>query len=256
MEGLQGSGKSTMVRKLEEKYADHIVVREGDYSPVELAWCAYTDEDEYRKIIDKYRDIRDQIEEKTFAEGNRRIICYTQILTDIPGFHKDLEQYEIYNGRVPFDEFRSIILTRYKKWDKDNMIFECSLFQNIVEDMILFRCAADEEILDLYRLIREALSDRDYRIVYLKAEDLRANLNVIRKERSDDKGNELWFPLMMGYFDDSPYARKNGIQGEEALISHFEHRQELELRICRELFADWTTILTSKKYTDEDIGML
>lgn len=100
------------------------------------------------------------------------------------------------------------------------------------------------------------LAGKDYRIAYLKAEDLRANLNVIRKERSDDKGNEMWFPLMMGYFNDSPYAKKNGVQGEEELIRHFEHRQELELKICEELFADRTTILTSKKYTDEDIEEL
>ncbi|MCR5321975.1 MAG: hypothetical protein K6E85_01640 [Lachnospiraceae bacterium] len=256
IEGLQGSGKSTLVRRLAEKKAGYTVVREGDHSPVELAWCAYVDEDKYCEILKKYSEISGIIKEKTFAEGNKRIICYTQILTDILGFHKDLEQYEIYNGRVSFEEFKDIVLGRYKKWDRDNMIFECSLFQNTVEDMILFRCASDDEIIDLYRLVREALAGKDYRIAYLKAEDLRANLNVIRKERSDDKGNEMWFPLMMGYFNDSPYAKKNGVQGEEELIRHFEHRQELELRICRELFNGRTTILTSKEYTDENIEEL
>ncbi|MBP5332052.1 MAG: hypothetical protein J6Y89_09400, partial [Lachnospiraceae bacterium] len=214
VEGLQGSGKSTLVRRLAEKKAGYTVVREGDHSPVELAWCAYVDEDRYREILEKYSSISELIKEKTFAEGNKRIICYTQILTDVPGFHKDLEQYEINNGRVSFDEFKNIVLGRYKRWNRDKMIFECSLFQNTVEDMILFRCVSDDEIMELYRLVREALAGKEYRIAYLKAEDLRANLNVIRKERSDDKGNEMWFPLMMGYFNDSPYAKKNGVQGE------------------------------------------
>ena len=39
VEGLQGSGKSTLVQKLSEKYPNCTAVREGDYSPVELAWC-------------------------------------------------------------------------------------------------------------------------------------------------------------------------------------------------------------------------
>ena len=71
---------------------------------------------------------------------------------------------------------------------------------------------------------------------------------MIRKERSDENGVEMWFPLMMGFFNDSPYAKARGVSGEEALIAHFAHRQELELRICEVLFPEKTTILPSKGY--------
>ena len=253
VEGLQGSGKSTLVRKLSELHPKHTAVREGDYSPVELAWCAYVDEEKYREILDKYSDIRSEIEGKSHAEGDKRIICYTQIITDIPGFHKDLEQYEIYNGRRSYAEFREIVLRRYKAWKPDRMIFECSLFQNTIEDMILFRCFPDDEILSYYRDVRDTLEGKEYRILYLTADDLRSNLDVIRKERSDDQGNELWFPLMSRYFDESPYAKTKGLQGTEDLIRHFEHRQKLELRICKELFSDRCTLLASKKYTDQEL---
>ena len=248
VEGLQGSGKSTLVRKLSEKHPDYRAVREGDYSPVELAWCAYVNRDKYEDILEKYSDIRSMIEEKSFEENGKMIICYTQIITDVPGFHKDLEQYEIYNGRRDFEEFKSIILERYRSWNGDKSIFECSLMQNTVEDMILFRTATDEEILNLYKEIREALERKEYHIYYLKADDIPGNLSVIRKERSDDKGNELWFPLMMGYFNDSPYAKKNNVSGEEELLKHFKHRQELELGILQEIFPDKHTILKSKGY--------
>ena len=133
------------------------------------------------------------------------------------------------------------------------MIFECSLFQNIVEDMILFRQASDEDILSFYKLIREELRRKEYRIVYLKATDIRGNLETIRKERSDEQGNELWFPMMLGFFNDCPYARFRGLQGEEDLIRHFIHRQDLELRLCKEVFPDRSIILESKNYSEEDI---
>ena len=57
VEGLQGSGKSTFVRRLSEKYHDYKAVCEGDYSPVELAWCAYVDKKTYAGILDKYSEV-------------------------------------------------------------------------------------------------------------------------------------------------------------------------------------------------------
>ena len=134
VEGLQGSGKSTLVQKLSELNPGYTAVREGEYSPVELSWCAYVDAGQYDRILETYPDLRSQIEEKTYVEGDKKVICYTKISTDNRAFYQDLEQYEIYNNRVPFDTFQSIVLGRYQKWDSDRMIFECSRFQNIVED--------------------------------------------------------------------------------------------------------------------------
>ncbi len=250
VEGLQGSGKSTLVKKLSEKHPGYLAVHEGDYSPVELAWCAYVSMDDYGRILEKYRAIQREIEEKSHREGDRMIICYTQIITDIPGFHKDLEQYEIYNRRLSREAFRKIILERFSKWNTEDHIFECSLFQNIIEDMLLFQNASDQSILEFYKEIREALSGRNYQILYLLTEDIASNINTIRKERADEQGNELWFPLMLWYFNESPYAKENGLSGEKDMLSHFGHRQELEMRICREVFPDRFTVLESKKYTD------
>ncbi|SFC47624.1 hypothetical protein [Butyrivibrio sp. YAB3001] len=248
IEGLQGSGKSTLVKRLSEKYPDHRAICEGDYSPVELAWCAYVDEATYNDILEKYNDIRSEIEEKSFTENDHKIICYTKIITDIPGFHKDLEKYEIYNGNLNSESFKDVILRRLQNWNSDNNIFECSLFQNIVEDMILFQKKTDQEILDFYAEVKEALTGKEYKIMYLETDDIASNIDVIRKERSDDKGNEMWFPLMMWYFDNSPYAKEKGISGTDALLEHFRHRQELELKICKEIFDGHYTLLQSKNY--------
>ncbi len=250
VEGLQGSGKSTLVQKLSEIFPDYTAVREGDYSLVELAWCAYVSMDKYQEILDKYRDIRPLIEQKSFEENGHMIICYTQIITDIPAFHKDLEQYEIYNGRRSYDEFRQIVLGRYRRWNTNKKIFECSILQNTIEDMILYRVMSDEEILEFYKEVGDALKEKDMHIFYLETDDIAANIDVIRKERSDDNGNELWFPMMINYFNDSPYAKKKGESQKEGLLRHLKHRQDLELRICKEVFEGRHTILKSKNYSD------
>lgn len=254
VEGLQGSGKSTLVWKFSRIHPELRTVREGEYSPTELAWCAYMDEEQYGAMLEKYPAMRGQIEEKTHREGDRLIVCYTKIAAEDRKFYSDMEEYEIYNGRVPWGDFRDIVLGRYRRWTGGGMIFECSLFQNIVEDMTLFRNAGDKEIMAFYRDVRDALEGRDYRILYLAGDDIPGNLEAIRRERTDSHGNENWFPLMLRYFDESQYAKARGVKGEEALLEHFAHRQELELAICREIFPDKAVVLESKGYTDAELA--
>ena len=67
VEGLQGSGKSTLVQKLSQLNPGYTAVREGEYSPVELSWCAYVDAGQYDRILETYPDLRSQIEE---AQGD------------------------------------------------------------------------------------------------------------------------------------------------------------------------------------------
>jgi len=58
---------------------------------------------------------------------------------------------------------------------------------------------------------------------------------------------------MIRYFDESPYAQSRGVSGEEELYKHFLHRQELELRVCRDYFPQKVTVLKSKAYTDNEL---
>ena len=62
----------------------------------------------------------------------------------------------------------------------------------------------------------------------------------------------MWFPLMIKYFDESPFARNKAVSGEEALIAHCARRQELELHICKEVFPEKVTVLKSKSYEDRE----
>lgn len=248
VEGLQGAGKSTMVQLLSEKLKNYTVFHEGDYSPVELAWCAYVTEKQYKNVLARFPNLKDEITNKTVLEGEHRIICYTQILTDIQGFHKDLEQYEIYNGNLDSDSFENVILTRYEKWDGTGQIFECSIFQNIIENQLLYFMMTEDEIVDFYSRLKVALSNKTYKIIYLDVEDILGGIEVIRKERSDDEGNELWFPLMIKYIEESPYGKKHSLRGMKGLLMHLERRKALEHRIINEIFKDNAIVVKSKDY--------
>lgn len=255
VEGIQGSGKSTLTRRLSEKYPDHNVLEEGDYSPVELAWCAYMSLEDYQAVLVRFPELKGEIIDKSHEEDGRMVVCYTKIHTGDQSFYRHMEQYEIYNNRVPLERFKEIILKRYGNWDGEPVIAECSIFQNIVEDMILFRDMTDEEILGFYRDIKKAIGGKKIHIAYLRAEpdDIRKNLETARKERVDENGNEVWFSMLSGFFDNCPHAVRCGLKGEDGLVSHWTHRQDLELRICEEVFKGQYSVLRSKNYSDLDI---
>lgn len=253
VEGLQGAGKSTLVKALSDRLPKYKVFREGDYSPVELAWCAYVTETQYKDILARYPQLAQEINDKTVWEDNYRIICYTQILTDTKGFHKDLEQYEIYNGNLDRELFENIILSRYQKWNGAGQIFECSIFQNIIENQMLYLMMTDEEILNFYKKLEQVLCMKPYKIIYLDVEDILGTIQVIKEERSDDWGNELWFPLIIQYLETSPYGKKYLLRGMEGLLVHLERRRKLERLIINEIFKDKAVVVKSKDYDLERI---
>ena len=248
VEGIQGAGKSTLVGRLAGHFPEYRVFREGDYNPVELAWCAYMTEVQYDEVLARYESLREEIIANTYTESDRRIVTYTRVVTDVPGFHKDLEQYEIYNNRLSRAEFEEIILGRYERWNGDESIFECSIFQNIVENQILFYEMNDEEIVDFFLRLKAVLAGRDFRILYLEADDIAGSLQIIRKERVDANGVEMWFPLMVGFLEESPHGARHGLKGFEGLVKHMEHRLAVEKRILREVFPEQAVILASKNY--------
>lgn len=247
IEGLQGMGKSTLLSKIARQKPEYKVCREGDYSSVELAWCAWMNEEEYVAALEKYTSIRGEIEANTFYEEQHYIVTYTRILTDIPGFHKDLEQYEIYNGRRTLQELEQIIFTRYKQFQGSGYLFECAFLQNIVEDLILFHQLSDEEILSFYRRLYAIMPKKHFRLLYLYSDRIAENIRIIQEERSDDQGNQMWYPMMMEYLVNSPYGKAHGYKGFEDLISHLKHRQQVELRIVREIIGERARILPSKE---------
>ena len=255
IEGLQGAGKTTFVQQLSDKLSDYKVFHEGDYSPVELAWCAYVTEEQYNKILTDYPALNAEIKQKTVTEGEHRIICYTQIITDVAGFHRDLENYEIYNGNLTRETFENVVLGRFEKWNGEGQIFECSMFQNIIENQMLYLMMTEDEILDFYRRLYLILADKPYKIIYLDLEDIPKGIDVIRKERSDDEGNELWFTLMTRYVEESPYGKEHDLKGLDGLLTHLERRKTLEHRIVNEVFNENTITVKAKKYVLSDLNL-
>lgn len=253
IEGLQGSGKSTLLTKLSEKLKDYQVYREGDISPVELAWCSYMKPEEYEKALAEFPDLMQEIQSHTVREGRNYITAYTLILADDRKFYEYMERYEIYNGRKSFEEFRRIIYERYRSFRGAGNLFECSFFQNAMEDMMLFYQLSDEEILEFYRGAYKQMEKERFYMIYLVSKDIEQDILRIKKERADEAGNEMWYPLMMNYFTTSPYGKEHDCKEFSDLIEHFKRREKLEKRIIEEVIKENCICLPAKEYDLEKL---
>ncbi|WP_024293221.1 hypothetical protein [Lacrimispora indolis] len=251
IEGMQGSGKTTLMRSLHEKLNGYHMYLEGDISPVELSWCSYMTEEEYQQALAAFPDLAPEIEKYTVKEESHFITAYTRIITDVKGFHQYMEQYEIYGGRRSFDEFKNVIFSRLENFHGTGNLFECSFFQNIIEELMLYYCKSEEEILDFYRELFTVIKQKSFKLLYLCSDNIEGDVLRIKKERADENGVEMWFPLMMKYLNASPYGKKCEFVDMSHMIAHFRRRRDLELRIMKEILGEHSIILPSKAY---DIG--
>lgn len=253
IEGIPGAGKSTLLNQIHTAAPQLHVCREGDYSPVELAWCAWMTKCEYEKILTQYEPLGDEIQKNTVQEHAHYIVSYTKILTDIPGFHKHLASYEIYNGTKTFTDFREIIVTRYRNFSQTGYLSECSFFQNIMEELLLYHQLQDDAVIQFYRELYRQIDREHFLLLYLSGDRLEEQIRTIRKERCDQNGDEIWYALMSQYISRSPYGQRHNCHTFEDLLMHFRHRQQLELRVIREIIGDRAVILPAKEWKLDEV---
>lgn len=101
--------------------------------------------------------------------------------------------------------------------------------------MLLYYQLSDEEIVAFYKEAYGILKDKGFQMLYLNAEQMRENILQIKRERSDEHGNEMWYPLMMNYLKESPYGKVHSYQDFDDMIAHFERRRKLELEIIEKV---------------------
>ena len=253
IEGIQGTGKTTLLRLLGQRLPGYKVFWEGDYSPVELAWCSYMTEAEYQQALEKFSDLKEEFAKWTTKEGEHFVVQYTRIMAERREFYEYMESYEIYNARRSLAEWKKILLKRYGAFKGEGNIFECSFFQNTVEELLLYYDMSEQEILDFYRELFEALREKNFVLVYLYSDEIEENVQQIKKERSDGNGNEMWYPLMLRYLNDTPYGKKHPFGGVADMAAHFKRRMDMEMKIIEKIIGEQAIVLQAKEYEIEDV---
>ena len=256
IEGIQGTGKTTLLRILGQQLPDYHVYWEGDYSPVELAWCTYMTETEYQQALADFPDLVEEIQKWTTKEDEHYIVQYTRILAENRAFYEYMEKFEIYNGRKTLEEFKKILLHRYEQFSGGGNVFECSFFQNTMEELLLYYDMSEQEIIAFFEELFAKLRDKNFLMLYLYSEQIEENILQIKKERSDNSGNEMWYPLMLRYLNDTPYGKKHPFEGVADMAAHFRRRMQMEMTVIERVIGEYAVNLPAKEYEIEEVVKL
>lgn len=250
IEGMQGTGKTTLLKHLSQRMEarGYCAYEEGKISPVELAWCSYMTQEQYQAALEKFPGLREEISKHSEKEEAYRIVEYTKIRTEHRVFYEYMEQYEIYNGRKSFEEFREIVYRRFAAFHGTGNLFECSFFQNIVEELMLYQLLSEEEILIFYRELFERIDQENFLMLYLYSEEIEVNTEQAKRERVDENGREIWFELMLQYLNESPYGRLHPFCTVSDVAAHFRRRLEIEQMLIRELLREQCIVIPAKQY--------
>lgn len=246
IEGVPGAGKSTLLDRLARALPSYDAYREGDLSPAELAWCSRMDRAAWEALLRRYPASAADIRRWTVVEDGAYITAYTRVPGVSGDFYAEMESHEIYNGRMPLAVFKALVLRRYRALGPGGRLFECSFFQNTIDNFLLFFRLSEEEILRFYRQASAAIANLF--VLYLNSDDLEGDLLRVRRERVDAQGNEQWYAGMLRYLASSPYGAVHGADGWEDLLAYFRRRRALELRILRELLSSRSCVLPAKAY--------
>ena len=256
IEGIPGSGKTTLVKKLAECLPDYKAVFEGEVSPVELAWCAYMDRVQYAEAKQHYPQLAGEMDDKARMWQDRIILPYTNIQTAENSFGADMEKYEIYSGRKSNEEFRSIILKRFEAFRETGYLLECSLFQNIVDELLLYQGYTTRQVVDFYREIFDRCDMDALRVVRLVPRNAKESLEHVRQERVNEQGVRVWEQAVVQYMAASPYGKEHGIRDFDDLCTYYQRRMDVEQAVFSIMPAGTYMDVVSREYAAPVLAML
>jgi hypothetical protein len=260
-EGIPGSGKTTLAKRvrayLDARGVKTRIVHEGDIHPIDLAWCSYMDEEDFKELIEKYKDLQEEIRNHTEKKGDKYITAYTKVRIkdrkDI-GFYQDFSNHEIYKFDN-LEDFKNIHLDLYAHFNKhckkeDAYIFECVLLQNHLNELILRYGKKEAYIREYIQELLDQLKDINLQIIHLQQKEVDQQLAKIIEERTPETMNipKKWVDLVVDYLDRQPFAKELGYEGEQGVYEYYKDRQELEKKLIKKLDANIASFTVDENY--------
>lgn len=241
IEGIPGSGKSSLAKYLEKHYSKTFnsvrMYTEGDLHPLDLAWCAYLTRTEFDQLIKRMPEYKDLIIDNSDLSDNHAVIAYTKL-----GYYPNQNplmtycaEKEIYHGSISFEQFRKIHMERWASFvekAKDGIyIFECIYFQNHIVELLGSYELSEEDIINYLSELVALLAPFEPELIYLEQDEVETTINRVAEERISEEGEGLpdWIDLVIDYIEELPYSQTNKLEGHEGVIRFFEDRKQIEL---------------------------
>ncbi|PKK94804.1 MAG: hypothetical protein CVV60_04555 [Tenericutes bacterium HGW-Tenericutes-5] len=263
IEGLPGSGKTTMARRLSEYLRflgeDVVFYNEGDLHPVDLAWIAILREEELLDLIKRYPSLEKPIKANIRRFKDKYHLAYTLVDIDIltKDFYDYCLQYEIYQieDEVLFLEEHLNLWKAFFEETKDydkTYVFECIFLQNHINELLLKYDLSIDDIVEYYERFQEVLKGNKVQVIYIKQLDIENTLKRITEERrtNDKTLYKDWIDHVIEYVESSTFGKTKNYYGYQGTLEYFKDRQAIELKVLDQLKINKTVINLENDYQE------
>ncbi len=240
IEGVPGSGKTTTARFVndwleQQGYCSRLFL-EGDWNhPADYESVACLNDQEYTDIQAQFPAHVGFLAQHVIRENGEWFFKYRQMQHE----YQEQMPVELCEALARFDIYVllaekhcELLLRRWQQFAKqaateENVyVFECCFLQNPLTTLLAQHNLPDKAVRRHIWALTETVTKLQPKVVYLTQTDVRATLENIRRERSQE-----WADFVIWYLTEQEYGRTHTLSGFDGVIDFYMMRQAYELEL-------------------------
>ncbi|MBA9086820.1 hypothetical protein FHR92_003300 [Fontibacillus solani] len=240
IEGLPGSGKSTIAQLVSDILADRGIeaqlFQEGDLEhPADYDGVSFYRQDEFNQLLSDHKGFKEMLESRTIKCRNDFLIPYRKIKNEFGSDFPDELLQEIFTKDIyelPFDQNVKLITERWSSFNNDSLhnnsihIFECCFIQNPLTIGTVKYNIQKREVINYVLQLEDIIKPLNPLLIYIDQKDIRSTFEKVVDERPKE-----WSDGFIEYYTNQGFGKMQGYHGFDGAVQVLQERKNIELEI-------------------------
>ncbi|WP_211748661.1 hypothetical protein [Paenibacillus sp. Marseille-Q4541] len=240
IEGLPGSGKSTVAQFVSEILADNGVEAqlfgEGNLEhPADYDGVSFYRQDEFNQLLSDHESYKEIVESRSVKYGSHFLIPYRKIKNELGSEFPDELLQEILTRDIyelPFEQNVSLITEKWNCFKEETLrsnsiyIFECCFIQNPLTIGTVKYNKQKEEVINYVLQLEDAVKSLNPLLIYIDQKDIKSTFEKAINERPKE-----WSNGFIEYYTNQGFGKMQGYHGFDGTVQVLQERKNIELEI-------------------------
>jgi hypothetical protein len=247
IEGLPGSGKSTVAQLVSEILADKgveaLMFQEGNLEhPADYDGVSFYRQDEFNQLLSDHEGFKEILESRAVKHRSDFLIPYRKIKNECGSDFPDELLQEIFTRDIyelPFDQNVRLITEKWNGFKEDNLlsnsihIFECCFIQNPLTIGTVKYNIPKEEVINYVLQLEDVVKPLNPLLIYIDQKDIKSTFEKAINERPKE-----WSDGFIEYYTNQGFGKMQGYHGFDGTVQVLQERKNIELEIFNLLKID------------------